>query len=340
MHQWSTHTWKSIHFMPGEEPFLQIDMPRLALRNAFLMDGLMATAAVDLAIATRPHDPAASTAYLCTAIERSNRASAAFREQLHDLNRDNLYILYYFSTMAAHFNFITPGLPMTSLQQADMFFTMMWGAINIGMFNFQWLLESPTTIAASFEYAKNYRMELFDLLDPETTEALSRMSSVIRAARLPAKGEGQGPLAIENFGYQMAVGQTKYSFAEGPEGHRRGNFLGAFAVAGPDFVEAIRNREHVALFITMYWAVLVHRTGLVDKDKAWWIGKKGAELIEEISGILVGSWLVKMDHVREGIAWTRLQVGLPPLDGCVWLYPFNGLVSLDATGLDMTSMTL
>ncbi|KAH6689717.1 hypothetical protein F5X68DRAFT_74415 [Plectosphaerella plurivora] len=337
MHQWSTHTWKSIHFMPGEESFLQVDLPRLALRHGYMMDGLMATAAVDLAIASRQSNPTASTAYLCTAIERSNRASAGFRDELRNINRDNLYILYYFSTMAAHFNFITPGLPLTPLQQTDMFFTMIWGAVHIGMVNVQWLIESPTQLAASFAYAANVRMELFDLLDPETTEAISRMSSVIRGARLPSKDDGPGPLAIENFGYQMATGQTKYAFAEGDEGYRRGNFLGALVAAGPDFIDAIRNREHVALFLTMYWAVLVHRVGVADPYKTWWIGSKGADLIDEISGILVTSWLGKRSDVREGIAWTRLQVGLTPVEGCIWSYPFSGLdiTALDVAGLDI-----
>lgn len=321
MHQWSTRTWSAIHFIPGEQPFLQIDMPRLALRNEFLMDGLMATAAVDLAIASRPHDPAASTSYLCAAIEYSNRASASFRAQLHNVHSGNLYILYYFATLAAHFNFITPGLPVTPLQQADMFLTMIWGAVNISLVNMQWLIDSPTKLRDTFEYAANVRLELFDLLDADTTAALARMSTLIRTARLPSKDDGQGPFAIESGAYAMVVGQIKYAFAEGYEGHRRGNFLSALVAGGPEMFEAIRNREHVSMFLLLYWAVLLHRTALADQTKAWWIGHKGADLVEEISGFLLRSWMGKRDDVREGIAWTRAQVGLAPTAGCTWGSP-------------------
>lgn len=323
IHRWSTRTWTAMLFIPGNESFLQYELPRLALRHGYVMDGLMAMAAVDLAITAASNDTPDFSRYLCTAIEHSNRASASFRAQLSHINRDNLYILYFFATMAAFLNFVAPAPPITPLQHADMAFSMILGASHIAAVNFEWLLDSPLSNSMT-GYVP--RLELLDSLDPDTRAATGRMSSIICVARVPPRGDASAahesgqeyPLAVDVVAYQLTVGQIIYAFAEGHDGLLRGNWLIAMSIGRDDFAGAVRAREHVALFILMYWAVLVHRAGIASPEKGWWIGEVGRDLVREVSEHLVSSPLALFDEVKEGIAWTRQQVGLQPLPGCTW----------------------
>jgi hypothetical protein len=82
-------------------------------------------------------------------------------------------------------------------------------------------------------------------------------------------------------------------------------------LSGTDFIWAIRKQEPVALFVLMYFGVLMDRYGA--DTKAWWIMTTGRDLVKEASEILLRSPVAMMDDGREGIAWTRRQVGLPPL---------------------------
>jgi hypothetical protein len=64
----------------------------------------------------------------------------------------------------------------------------------------------------------------------------------------------------------------------------------------------------------LYWGVLVHRA---TKDPALWaLVSEGQDVVAEASKLLLCSDIVAVPGVREGIAWTRSQVDLPPLPEC------------------------
>lgn len=307
MHRWTRKTWAALHFIPGEQPFLQDELPYLALGNSFVLDGLMALAALDLAINSCKGETSITNVYLRTAIRHMNRASAEFRHQLSFVNRENIHLLYYFSTMAALFNCAAPTLPVSPLQHIDTAIAMILGAVSVAQTNFQWLYEGATAIAAYMQNCE-VRLELLESLEAGTLAATTRISAVIHTAYLPG-----GSLAADNILYKMAADQLKYAFAEGTPGLLHGNWLSFIAFVGHGFAKAVHAREHVALFLLMHHAVLVHRASLVSPEQGWWLGLIGRELVAEISELLSTSPLVMLDDVRDAIAWTRLQTGLPPM---------------------------
>lgn len=79
MHRWSTHTFRTMCGIPEEEPYLSKVMPREALRHEFLLDGLFAVTALDIARSSPEPD---ATRYERIALEYYNRGSATFRSLL------------------------------------------------------------------------------------------------------------------------------------------------------------------------------------------------------------------------------------------------------------------
>jgi hypothetical protein len=126
--------------------------------------------------------------------------------------------------------------------------------------------------------------------------------------------DAKGPLAHSVFSYQLAVGQTKYCFAEDHRNRAQSYFLTLFPVAGEEFAAAVRSREPMAMFVLMYWGVLIHRASR--DPRTWTIRSSGRDLVAEVSQLLLTSCIVDIPGVREGIAWTRFQVDLGPLEGC------------------------
>jgi hypothetical protein len=183
--------------------------------------------------------------------------------------------------------------------------------------NWEWLLESPSSASTII---RDYPVDLslMNNLSPDLLDATKRMSEVSRVARLPPTGDpdvdgpdGAGPLAIDVFSYRVAVGHLRYAFAEDRiKGYCLSVASGAH-VAGPEFGQGLRQREPVAMFVVLYWGVLMHWQSL--DQMLWWIGSSGREMVREASELLVTSHIYDLEDVREGIAWARRQVGLEPL---------------------------
>lgn len=68
----------------------------------------------------------------------------------------------------------------------------------------------------------------------------------------------------------------------------------------------VKDSEPVALFMLLYWAVLIHKLG----DSTWWAGSVGRKLVQEISDILTRSYsqLAPTADWGDGTAWASEQV--------------------------------
>ncbi|KAN0102978.1 hypothetical protein V8E51_011291 [Hyaloscypha variabilis] len=323
MHRWTTRTYMGLVAVPEDHPHLQDYLPRAALRNSYLMNGILALSALELARAS-----ATSATYLPAAIEYSNKASADFRVQLCNITRDNLHLLYYFAMIAATFNFALPPEQMTSIDRIGIAFDMVIGATAIATTNIEWLMDSPMTLGTVLDLGR----ASMDLVDSETLTALDYMVSVSsqmspkliaeekETMKVEIGGQEQEipcPPVSEQFMYWLAIAHLKYCFAEDARSLIKGYCMTFIPLSGTDFIWAIRKQEPVALFVLMYFGVLMDRYGA--DTKAWWIMTTGRDLVKEASEILLRSPVAMMDDGREGIAWTRRQVGLPPLvmESCV-----------------------
>jgi len=293
--------------VPEDQYYLQTYLPRAALRTSYLMNGILAIAAVDLARSSGESN------HLVAALEYSNKASADFRAQLCDINQDNLHLLYYFAMLAAVFNFAVPFEQMSTMDRMKMGFDMLLGATNIALTNIKWLFERnhSLNVVAGFEKAT------IDILDADTKLALDRFTTVCSHLGVPAASEDILGARVEDHldgkdsMYRKAIAQLKYCFAEDARDLIKGYCLSLVPVAGPDFGVAMRNLDPLTLFIVMYFGVLLDR--MARDPTAWWISSMGKDLVQCVSEILQRSPIAQIPDGRKGISWTRQQVGLPAL---------------------------
>ncbi|GJN78418.1 hypothetical protein PLIIFM63780_001912 [Purpureocillium lilacinum] len=334
MHRWSVRTWRGLYNLPACQPFLQEGLPREGLRLPFILNGILALAALDIGLLAGLHgDRRTARYYKRAALEYYTTASAEFRGALasNSITRDTLYLFSTFGSMAGFFNFAMgddeddedgagkgDSSGKTSVvDRVHASFAMFLGCLHTAAINWDWFFDSPTSArTAVLDYFP--RQEYMDLVDADTQTAIQRITSASHSIRLPPTGDPsldspdghQGPLAHDVSSYHIAAEQTKYCFAERVVGRIRGFMvnLPSRCVAGPDFVEGLRTHEPMAMFILLYWGVLLH--GCAADPWMWWAGTTGREVVEETAAILAGSHVCELEDVREGIAWAREQVGL------------------------------
>jgi hypothetical protein len=88
----------------------------------------------------------------------------------------------------------------------------------------------------------------------------------------------------------------------------RGYSLSWPALAGDDYIAAVKAKDHVALLILMYWGILIEKLG----TEYWWARNFGKSLIEEVCEAIPDDAVDAT--VKEVILWAREQVSLG-LDG-------------------------
>jgi hypothetical protein len=342
MHRWSTRSWLCQASTPECQPYLLGRLPRAALRNSYLLNAIFATAALDLSLSSDSNEALSASGMYTRAVQKyASRAITDFHTQVTTMTRENIDLVFYFSSLVGVVNFSMSAYKNMSITDRVCDYAHMALSSNRIVFeNFELLMASSSplsTVVRDF----GVDLALLDALDPETKVALALLSSVSRQVRIPATspaipaiptgtvlaeeatlealGEQAGaenkmPLVSDAYTYQLAIGQMKYCFAEDHAGRLKGYFHTVFAVAGAPFVNALRVREPMALFIFLYWGVLVHRA---TKDPALWaLVSEGQDVVSEASKQLLCSDIAAVPGVREGIAWTRSQVGLPALPGC------------------------
>ncbi|KAK2761216.1 hypothetical protein FQN54_001737 [Arachnomyces sp. PD_36] len=318
MHRWSTRSWTGLHSLPTDQEYLQMTVPREALKYEYLMNGIFAMSAADLARYSQGKD---SVRYYRAALEYGSKASVAFRAELPGINPENLHLLYHFAMMAAIYNFVVPAQQTTTLNRISMVFDMILGAAHVAWTNLRWLLDSP----CSFRSALKYLPEIVTSdPDPETEVAVDRLRAVSRRVLLPVPTpaydktgmvvtghEPEGCFASESNLYRLCISQLRSCFSKEATMYINGYCLTFITSAGRGYSNAVKSSEPMALFILLHFGVLLDRMG--NDPMQWWIATAGIELVHELSEILLDTPIAFIPEGREGIAWAREQVGLPPL---------------------------
>lgn len=297
----------TLYCVPEDQHYAQCHIPRSGLRSNYLMSGVLALAATDLARCSQGKD---SARYLCAALEYYNEASADFRIQLANVNSDNIDLLYYFGSMAGTIHFLLPNQPPSSTDRFVRLFEMLLGAFKIVKCGIRWLLEGPT----SFKRIVDLAQEPVAVTDPDSIIALDRLASVCSQIlpeldnEIGEDGDLPDPQVLS---YRVLMSQLRICFAEDELGRMKCYWMSVVTVGGWAFTKALTNREPLALFIMLHIAVLLNRSS---KDHmAWWLGGLGPDLLEEISGLLQQSPIAQIPGGLEAIDWARSQVGLPVL---------------------------
>ncbi|KAH8599190.1 hypothetical protein B0O99DRAFT_683171 [Bisporella sp. PMI_857] len=315
MHRWSTRTCNGCTCSTEDQAYMQTSFMHHALNHSYLMNGLLALAALDLALSSP--SSALSQNYLCSALEYSNRTSAEYRLQLGDVNSQNIQLLYLGGIALSAIHLAMPSKELRALERIIVFFDIVLGAYAIACTNIQWFISGEYPVMQIINYVLRDTASL-DLIDPETTAALDRLTLIGERIYVPLPkspifgGEEGAVLSSEVPCYGIAIAQLKTSFAEDVRAVMKGFWMSAFTAAGSDFAMYVRSREPMALFILMHIAVLMDRSR---RDPTlWWAQSVGKNLVGEISEILQDSQIWLMNEGNESIRWAREQVGLPGLD--------------------------
>lgn len=283
--------------IPKDKAYLEVLLPQAALMNSSLMNGILALAAADFA-------HSGQKAYLRPALEYHAKATAEMRGQLMTINRKNIDDLYPFALLMAAFNFITSSQPRT-IDRLIPTLDMMASANKM-------LLASAgaSRPECQFEIMSNIDMTILSLLDSETTAALDRLSTISHQIKLPATDDGDPRFAGDSQLYQVAIAHIKYSFAEEIRDVVKNYCWTIASVNDPEFFDAVRNLEPMALLIIMYFGVLLDVMEKKGNAMTWWLQGQGKEIVGELPQILNGSSVAQLPDVQDAMFWAKRKVGI------------------------------
>ncbi|KAK8051540.1 hypothetical protein PG993_002925 [Apiospora rasikravindrae] len=341
MHQWTTKTWMGFYGVPEDQRYLQEELPRTALGEGYLLNGILAIAATDLA---QQAAGLVSPKYICAALGYSNRASIQFRQQLSKMAAtNNHHVLYHGGIMVERRNFSAINNeaardaageyhsqqdhhhPHRLLERLDVFFKLLLGTYNTLLTNIQWTMDSPTTIRAAVDKLLKEPLAI-DLVNFETRLAMERLTRVSQQFRtnFPIHNNGDaaaapqpalGCLCSEVPAYRLIISQTKLSFVVEALNLSQGLCLSLITTTGLDFLNLVKAMDPMALFVLIHLGVLFYRLFEKWNGFGWAMGNIVQELVKELSRILEATPIYHLQEGRDGIVWCQQQTGLLPLPG-------------------------
>jgi hypothetical protein len=90
MNRWSYSTYKSLLSVSGDDHYLQVSVPRAALKHDFLMDGILSISALEIAMSGEEAD---SAPYIYAALEYYDKGSISFRANLSNVTKENHFCM-------------------------------------------------------------------------------------------------------------------------------------------------------------------------------------------------------------------------------------------------------
>ncbi|EEA20345.1 hypothetical protein EYB25_007858 [Talaromyces marneffei] len=297
MHRWLTRTAWCFYMVPKDKAYLETLLPQAALMNSSLMNSILALAAADFA-------HSGQKAYLRPALEYHAKAVAEMRIQLTSVGQRSIDDLYPSALLMAAFNFVASPQPRT-IDRLIPTLNMLASANKI------LLTYAASRPECQFEIMSSIDMTILGLLDPETTVALDRLTAISHQIELPASDDKSSSCFAEDSQlYQVTIAHIKYSFAEEVRDVIKNYCWTVTSVNDPEFFDAVRNSEPMALLIIMYFGVLLDMMGRKGNAITWWLCGQGKDVVDDISQILKCSPVAQIPDVQDAIAWARQKVGL------------------------------
>jgi hypothetical protein len=284
--------------VPKDKAYLEVFLPQAALVNSSLMNGILALAAADFA-------HSGHKVYLRRALEYHAKATAEMRIQLKSVDQMNIDDLYPFAMLIAAFNFIITSAQPRTIDRLISTLDMMVSATKMFL-----TYSRASRPECQFEIMSGIDMTILGLLDPETTTALDRLTTISHQIKVPATNGKSLPFFAGNSQlYQVAIAHIKYSFAEELRDVIKNYCWSIASVNDPEFFTAVKNSEPMALLIIMYFGALLDRMGRKGTAMAWWLRSQGKEIVGDVSQILNSSPVAQLPDVQEAMTWARETVG-------------------------------
>ncbi|KAF5720445.1 nicotinate phosphoribosyltransferase [Fusarium mundagurra] len=325
MHRWTSSSYKSLASIPEDNQWLQDDMARWALKHEYLLQGMFAFSALEVAlcggavVVEEDHD----TYYAKLAVEYYDKASRSFRAQLENVNSENVQKIFMFSFLAVAVNMALgqcsafEELHEGVLERMVTLWELLMGNASIANQHFDALISGA--LSRSTE-ALMLRTQLQTgtptSLRKETEEALESLSTIINKACETPSGStpnDQSEASVRLSSYRTSFSAIQTCFVQDSKDIFKGMAIAFPALAGREFGLALKSSDPVALLLMVFWGVQLDTLGKI----AWWVGTFGKKMVDEVSEML---WepdpefeVMSMSEWRECITWARAEVGLTPI---------------------------
>ncbi|KAG4293740.1 hypothetical protein FPRO06_00325 [Fusarium proliferatum] len=325
MHRWTSSSYKSLASIPEDNQWLQEDMAHWALKHEYLLQGMFAFSALEVAlcggavVVEEDHD----TYYAKLAVEYYDKASRSFRAQLENVNSENAQKIFMFSFLAVAVNMALgqcsafEELHEGVLERMVTLWELLMGNASIANQHFDALISGALSRSTeALMLRTQLQTETPTSLSNETEEALGSLSTIINKACETPSGSAandQSEASVRINSYRTSFSAIQTCFVQDSKDIFKGMAIGFPGLAGRDFGLALKSSDPVALLLMVFWGVQLDTLGKI----AWWVGTFGKKMVDEVSEML---WepdpefeVMNMSEWRECITWARTEVGLTPI---------------------------
>jgi hypothetical protein len=292
MHKFATETFSTVCTSESKFHVWQIVIPRLALQYDFLMNGILAFAA--LHIATTTESPT-SLAYIDTALQYHNLSFAPFRAAIDNLTPQNCEAVLAQSIVTTVIGIALPRVTAPRDENSNMIENM------LVVFELLQGVKKIIHIGRSWIKINLYsrQRDLYDTslpeLDTDASAAFDRLAMLNEET--VAGMDPQQYLVNKEVIEHLRTCYTLYASSLDP-----GEVLAWLAAVDKEFVDNVRRRQPLALLILMHWGVLL---GELD-GRWWWAQNSGKSLVLELLRVLQPA-----DAQWTGfLSWPQRRMGL------------------------------
>lgn len=293
MHKFATETFSTVSTSESKFHVWQIVIPRLALQYDFLMNGILALAA--LHIATTTESPT-SLAYIDTALQYHNLSFAPFRAAIDNLTPQNCEAVLAQSIVTTVIGIALPRVTAPRDDNSNMtenillVFELLQGVKKIIHIGRSWI-----KINLYSRQKERYESMGPTELDSDASAAFDRLAMLNEET--VASMDAQQYLINKEVIDHLRDCYTLYASSQDP-----GEVLAWLAAVDKEFVDNVRRQQPLALLILMHWGVLL---GELD-GRWWWASNSGKSLVLELLQVLLPAdarW-------TEYLSWPQRRMGL------------------------------
>lgn len=291
MHKFSTETYESLCTGQSEFHAWQVIIPRHALQYDFLMNGILALAALHIATTI---DPPASWAYIDTALQYHSLSFAPFRSAIDNLTPLNCEAVLAQSIVTTVIGIALPRLTAERDESPSMtenivvVFELLQGVKKIITIGRSWIkLNLFTHKEDSYDH--------YATLDTATQTALTRLAT-LNDEMLAMTDPVQHKINTE------VVSHLRRCYARFVSTDDPANVLAWLAAVDKGFVENVRRRQPFPLLVLMHWGVLLGEL----HGQRWWARESGRALVSELLQALRPGDI----QWKDALLWPQEKMGL------------------------------
>jgi hypothetical protein len=292
MHKFATDTYESLCTSDNEDRVWKIEVPRQALQYDFLMNGLLALAALHIASTTAPPE---SLAYIDTALEYHSLTFAPFRAAVTNITPLNCEAVLAQAVITIVIGIALPQLTADRDESQGMtenmivVFELLQGVKNIFSIGKPWIKLNLFTRASGHWEGAPVELE------STTQTALERLTSLNDESL-------ENTDAAQHQINKKVIDSLRYCFAMFYDTASPAHVLAWLAAVNKDFLDNVRRRQPLSLLILMHWGVLV---GELDGQR-WWARNSGRALVSELLKVLSPG----NSRWQDALAWPQQKMGL------------------------------